>query len=129
MIQTVTQILEENAELFQSKNDDYGNSRQLSGEIMDMIIEGELTLEECPDYIIMGLQTRLLDKVIRSFHLQWNKDDHNHESLVDTYKDLSNYAAMLAHEEQRRNRNYNTKGIETEVEEDEDNEDLGELFE
>lgn len=101
-IEEVPEILEANAELFKSKNEDYGNSRQISGEISDILIDGSLELESQNQHIIYGLQTRLLDKMIRAFHLQWNISNENHESLVDTYKDLSNYAAMLAHEEQRR---------------------------
>jgi hypothetical protein len=91
-------ILHENAETYREKENDYGKSWTLGGEVLHLLAGGKpVTLETVDDFIAIGLFTRRLDKIIRAFNLEFLQDeDPAFESVVDSHADESTYAAMHA---------------------------------
>lgn len=90
-------FLADGAETYERKNDDYGDSWRLTGEIMWLILgEQPLTLETPEDFIRFGLWTRRLDKFCRAMHGEFVSDDVNYESIQDNHRDDMVYAAMHA---------------------------------
>lgn len=92
----VTDILKDGAETYEAKNDDYGDSWRLVGEFMWMLANDGVTLETKEEFISFGLFTRRLDKLARAFNGEFNADDLDFESVVDSHEDEMVYAAMAA---------------------------------
>lgn len=95
------EILRENAETYKDKNSDYGDSWRLAGLTIALWLEhsgvDELTLPtDEGTWNSIGLFTRRLDKMIRSFNAQFVVDELNFESTADAHEDESTYAAMHA---------------------------------
>lgn len=95
------EILRENAQTYKDKNSDYGDSWRLVGKTLSMWLEhsgvDELTLlADEGTWNSIGLFTRRLDKMIRSFNAQFVVDELNFESTADAHEDESTYAAMHA---------------------------------
>lgn len=108
---TTEEILQESIDLYSRKNDDYANSWRLTGETIALWLEREdidqLEIEANTKLIAMGLYTRRLDKMIRSFMQMFAHEGEVQvdESIVETTEDQVPYAAMqtaiaeeLAHE-------------------------------
>jgi len=97
-MQEPDEILHDNAETYRSKEDDYGKSWTLGGEVLHLLAGGENVVLETPeDFIAFGLFTRRLDKFIRAFNLEFLHDEEpEFESVVDSHSDESTYAAMHA---------------------------------
>ncbi|MDQ2052897.1 hypothetical protein RBH26_20865 [Natronolimnohabitans sp. A-GB9] len=94
---TVTEILEESAETYKLKNADYGRSWQNIGHVLHTLAnEQPVVLETPEDWIAVGLFTRRLDKIARSFNMDLLDHDPNFERAVDADEDESVYAAMQA---------------------------------
>jgi hypothetical protein len=47
-----------------------------------------------PGGALVGINVRMHDKMMRAQHLRRTGAEPNHESLVDTYRDLANYAVI-----------------------------------
>lgn len=89
-------ILFDSAETYREKNDDYGDSWRQVGEFLYELADGEVTLDSKEDFISFGLFTRRLDKMARAFNGEFNSEDLNFESVVDSHEDESVYSAMAA---------------------------------
>jgi len=102
MTDSPTTLLEEAKTLYSKKEDDYGESWKLTGEILSKIIKqqgnDELVIPAEPEYLIaLGLYTRRLDKLVRSFNGTFMKDALKvDESVEETVEDQIPYAAMQA---------------------------------
>ncbi|OYR54991.1 hypothetical protein [Halorubrum halodurans] len=91
------EILRENAETYQRKNADYGQSWYAIGEILYGLTKGEpIALETPEDFVSFGLFTRRLDKLARAFTGEFLDHDLNFESIRDSHEDESTYAAIHA---------------------------------
>jgi hypothetical protein len=94
------EVLESAKTLYEDKEEDYGASWRLTGEILSEIIKTqgkeEITIPAEPEYLIaFGLYTRRLDKLVRSFNGTFIADEMNvDESVTETVKDQAPYAAM-----------------------------------
>lgn len=98
---TPDEVLTENAETYRAKNQDYGDSWRLAGETLALWLQhagcDELRVPADPDSLnAVGLFTRRLDKLIRSFNGQFVAGEMNFESTADAHEDESTYAAMAA---------------------------------
>jgi len=97
---TVEEILNDSEELFSRKEEDYGESWKLTGRILSLIIEQqgkeEITIPSEPEYLIsLGLYTRRLDKLVRSFNATFIQGELEvDESVPETVEDQVPYAAM-----------------------------------
>jgi hypothetical protein len=91
-----TEILRDGAETYEEKNDDYGDSWRLVGEFLWLLSNDGIELKTKEDFISFGLYTRRLDKIARSFNGEFNDDELNFESVIDSHTDESVYAAMHA---------------------------------
>jgi hypothetical protein len=103
------ELLEQAKTLYESKERDYGESWRLTGIILANILqqqgEDELVVPAEAEYLsALGLYTRRLDKLVRSFNGTFLSDDFEvDESLSETINDQIPYAAMhttLTHEMQ-----------------------------
>jgi hypothetical protein len=98
---TPDEILRQNAETYQDKNADYGDSWRLAGKTLAMWLQHagmeDVTLPADEDtWNSIGLFTRRLDKLVRSFNAEFVVDELNFESTADAHEDESTYAAMAA---------------------------------
>jgi len=96
------EILEESKSLYQAKENDYGESWRLTGKIMYLLLsqrdEETLKIPVEPEYLTaLGLYTRRIDKLVRSFNGTFLEDELEvDESVEETVKDQVPYAAMHA---------------------------------
>lgn len=100
-MKTPDEILQQNGETYQDKNDDYGDSWRLVGETLALWLEAagedDATVPADPDTLAsLGLFTRRLDKIIRAFNAEIIGGELNYESVMDAHTDESTYAAMHA---------------------------------
>lgn len=100
---TATDILTDSQELYEKKNDDYGDSWKLTGATLSLWCQHQeidkLTIPTTPEHLIsFGLFTRRLDKMIREFNgwfmLERGDDLRVDESTAETHEDDVPYAAM-----------------------------------
>lgn len=93
-----TDILFQGAETYEKKNEDYGDSWRLVGEILYRLAGQEpITLETTRDFVSFGLYNRRFDKIARAFQGEFVADgEMNYESIEDAHEDESVYAAMHA---------------------------------
>lgn len=90
-------LMEEAIGTYEQKNADYGESWKNIGHILHGLAQGEPVVLETPeDFIAIGLFTRRLDKLSRSFNAEFVADEMNFESGVDADTDDIPYAAMQA---------------------------------
>lgn len=100
---TATEILADSKDLYERKNEDYGDSWQLVGKTLAMWLEHQgiekLTLP-VNEYTLnsMGLFFRRLDKMSREFNgwfcMQEGDDYRVNESIAETHQDDVPYSAM-----------------------------------
>lgn len=95
------EILTANAETYRAKNKDYGDSWRLAGKTVALWLQHagveEVSLLADEDtWNSVGLFTRRLDKMIRSFNAEFVVDELNFESTADAHEDESTYGAMHA---------------------------------
>jgi len=97
---TPADILEANAELFRDKNDDYGRAWRLAGETMaEWAQENDIRSVDITDereLVSLCLFIQRLHKLIRAFNLEFQSIEPNNESLFESHRDSSTYAAMHA---------------------------------
>jgi hypothetical protein len=101
MMESPQEILTENAQTYDEKNDDYGDSWRLVGETLSLWCRhagaDELVFPTDSETLnSLGLFTRRLDKIIRAFNGEFLADELNFESIRDSHADESTYAAMHA---------------------------------
>lgn len=110
-------VLEELKGVFETKNDDYGNSWEKVGVLKRVMADEEgpeiVTLSDGREAVVLSdtpqatstfeenaddVITRLLDKLVRAYNLIFLKDepDVENESTVDAAKDMTGYSAMLS---------------------------------
>lgn len=90
-------ILRSNADTFEKKTTDYGESWRKIGDIFHLLSNGEpITLTSPEEFVAMGLFTRRMDKLAREFYGTFFADGMNFEGPVDSAEDESVYAAMSA---------------------------------
>ena len=97
---TPAEVLADSAQLYEAKNEDYGNSWTLVGETIALWSD-ELGVDEIdptdPEQAAeMGLYWERLIKLIRAFNLEFNDEAPNNESTAESHQDASTYAAMHA---------------------------------
>lgn len=92
------EFLRGGADTYEEKNEDYGDSWRKVGYVMWMMAGKEpITLESPEDFIRIGLYTRRLDKLFRTFNGDFVADgDLNFEAVQDNHLDDMVYAAMQA---------------------------------
>lgn len=98
---TPDQILTKNAETYRKKNSDYGDSWRLAGATIALWLQHagveEVTIPATEEaWNSLGLFTRRLDKMIRSFNAEFVVNELNFESTRDAHEDESTYGAMHA---------------------------------
>jgi len=91
------EILAQGAETYEKKNKSYGDSWRMVGRFLHMLAGPDgITLETEEDFISFGLFTRRLDKLARAYNGEFNDDDLNFESVMDSHEDECVYSAMAA---------------------------------
>lgn len=96
-MEQVSNLLHSNAETFEKKTTDYGESWRKIGDILLSLSNGDpIVLETQEDFVAFGLYTRRLDKFARAFHGEFVADEMNFEAVRDSHEDESVYAAMHA---------------------------------
>lgn len=97
---TPDEILRNNAELYERKNEDYGGSWRLAGELFAAMAEScdfdEIDPTDEAEMISVGLFYQRLHKQIRSANLEFGTGDPNNEPIAESHRDESTYAAMHA---------------------------------
>jgi hypothetical protein len=97
---TPDEILRANADLYERKNEDYGGSWRLAGELFAAMANScgydEIDPTDESEMISVGLYFQRLHKLVRSANLEFGTGDPNNESIADSHRDESTYAAMHA---------------------------------
>lgn len=92
---TPQDLLRNGADVYEEKNEDYGDSWKLAGRLLwQMADEAEITLETEEDFIRFGLWTRRMDKIIRAFNGEFVAEEMHFESIQDSHSDEMVYASM-----------------------------------
>lgn len=89
-------ILENGAETYEEKNEDYGESWRQAGEVLWKLSEGGIEVESEEEAIQLGLYFQRLHKLTRGFNGEFGGVDLNNEPTTDSHKDAMVYAAMAA---------------------------------
>lgn len=111
-MKTVTEILEGSSATYEQKNADYGNGWRNLGDILYLLANQQPVVLDSPeDWIAVGLFTRRMDKISRSFNMDLLDHSPNFEAAVDADEDETVYAAMQAQNKYNRER----KAAEPEV--------------
>jgi hypothetical protein len=92
------EILRDNADLFEQKNEDYGGSWRLAGETMALWAD-ELDFDDIDpsnerDMISLGLYFQRLHKLTRAMNLEFGDGDPNNEPIAESHEDESTYAGI-----------------------------------
>ena len=91
----VTGFMEGWTDTFRRKNRNYGNSWLLTGETLALWFPSGLQVDSVKKQIILGLITRMLDKIIRAAHIELqNVPDLVNEDSSESFFDLGVYAFM-----------------------------------
>ena len=91
-------VLRDNADLFEQKNEDYGGSWRLAGETLAMWAD-ELDFEEIDpsderQMVSVGLYFQRLHKLVRATNLEFGDGDPNNEPIAESHRDESTYAGI-----------------------------------
>jgi len=91
------QEFEDALELVEKKNKDYGNAKEVAGQIMKIIFKDGVGLRTANDFNEFNMLVMIFSKILRVCNLHWNSKltSVNFESVDDTLKDLGNYAFIL----------------------------------
>lgn len=89
-------ILESEMETFRKKNSDYSDTWVITGIALSMLHDEPVELRSEQDHIINGNVHRLLDKILRGYHVSVCGNDTNHEAAEDSFEDAAVYCAMIA---------------------------------
>lgn len=89
-------ILRDEVETFEAKNDDYSDTWVITGIALSMLHDEPVQLNTETEHIINGNVHRLLDKILRGYHGAVVKDEMNYESTYDSFADAAVYCSMIA---------------------------------
>lgn len=92
-------ILQESAELYRSKNDDYGDAWHLAGETLALWVrqlECDFDSSDPDACASWNLYMQRLHKLLRAFNSEFTDSSINNESIVDSHQDEATYAAIHA---------------------------------
>lgn len=89
-------ILHDEVETFEAKNDDYSDTWVITGIALSMLHDEPVQLNNETEHIINGNVHRLLDKILRGYHGAVVKDEMNYESTYDSFTDAAVYCSMIA---------------------------------
>ncbi len=94
----VAEILSSCAELFRNKNSDYREAYLLSTDIMAILLPDKSKVKTRMQQIVYHNMTTIVTKLIRASSLIFDVKDQKvkDESIQDTWRDISIYAAMIA---------------------------------
>lgn len=93
-------VLRDNADMCEEKDEDYGASWRLAGKTMALWaqeLDIDLDLQDEGDAISSGLYYQRLIKLIRAYNLEYGAEDPNNELPSESHRDGSNYGAIHAH--------------------------------
>jgi len=93
---TPDERLEEGAETYESKNEDYGESWRQAGEILWKLADEDITVESEEEAIQLGLYFQRLHKLTRGFNGDFGVAELNNEPTTDSHEDEMIYSAMAA---------------------------------
>jgi len=94
---TPDEVLQDNAELYQQKNEDYGDSWRLAGDTLAAWadhLDAGVDVQDPQQAISFGLYVQRIHKLIRAFNLEFGHGDPNNEPIAESHRDESTYAAM-----------------------------------
>lgn len=92
----VVPLMEKWLGIYKSKNENYGASWLLTGEILYLCF-GDLRLDTPQKHIIYGLVVRMFDKILRGANLELSREkDKVGEASQETFGDLGVYGFMAA---------------------------------
>lgn len=95
--QAVVKLLEKWTDVYRRKNANYGDSWQLTGQIMDKLYPNGIKLDTPRKHIMYGMMVRMLDKIIRAGNLELNAvADQVGEKSAESFGDLGVYAFMAS---------------------------------
>lgn len=91
----VTKIMERWTDTYRKKNSNYGNSWLLTGQTMFLWFPKGLKIDTPRKFIMFGLMTRMLDKIIRAAQLELAAEsDKVGEKSSESLGDLGVYGFM-----------------------------------
>lgn len=93
----VSDTMTEWTNTYKNKNANYGQSWLLSGETLSLWFPDGIVLDTPRKFVVHGLITRMLDKIIRAAHLELTVEkDKVGERAAETFRDLGVYGFMAA---------------------------------
>lgn len=91
----VTKMMERWTDTYRRKNENYGNSWLLTGQILALAFPEGVTLDTPRKFIALGMVTRMLDKILRYARLELTKEtDKVGEKSSESAFDLGVYGFM-----------------------------------
>lgn len=91
------EILEDGAEVFEEKNEDYGDAWRVAAELLWEMNEGdEIVLSSEKEAVSLGLYLLRLIKIARSVNGEFNVEELNNEEIGESDRDEMVYAAIHA---------------------------------
>jgi hypothetical protein len=91
----VTKMMERWTDTYKRKNQNYGNSWQLTGQILALVFPEGVTLDTPRKFIVIGMVTRMLDKILRYARLELTAEtDKVGEKSSESAFDLGVYGFM-----------------------------------
>lgn len=91
----VLEKLKEWTGTYQAKNENYGNSWLLTGQILSLAFPKGVTLDTTRKFIVIGMVTRMLDKILRYANLELTAErDKVGEKSSESAFDLGVYGFM-----------------------------------
>jgi hypothetical protein len=91
----VTKMMEKWTDTYRRKNENYGNSWLLTGQILALVFPEGVTLDTPRKFIVIGMVTRMLDKILRYARLELTAEqDKVGEKSSESALDLGVYGFM-----------------------------------
>lgn len=85
----------EASDFIKRKNSDYGNAKDVVGQVLKLFFPNELVLKTEDDFMEFGIFSMMVGKICRFANLWSKKEAPNFESILDTLGDLGNYSYIL----------------------------------
>jgi hypothetical protein len=91
----VVKMMERWTDTYRKKNQNYGNSWQLTGQILALAFPNGVMLDTPRKFIVIGMVTRMLDKILRYANLELTTEtDRVGEKSSESAFDLGVYGFM-----------------------------------
>lgn len=91
----VTKMMEKWTDTYRRKNENYGNSWLLTGQILAMVFPEGVVLDTPRKFVAIGMITRMLDKILRYARLELTAEtDKVGEKSSESAFDLGVYGFM-----------------------------------